>query len=139
VVEEKKKKAQKFTSRRIFLFLVPDYSEIAVQSPLFAEGIQSGQKKKSKGIMPLQARDRCGSPYTGLHYRWRCREACRANFPGVSAIVVFTSSDPHHLPQEMNPRIVNAGFHRMDYGVCFRPDQQHGYRELLGWFAAFAN
>ena len=57
---------------------------------------------------------------------------------GVSAVVVFTSSDPHHLPPEMNPRVANADFHRMNYGVCFRPDQEHGYANF--WVvAAFAD
>jgi hypothetical protein len=57
---------------------------------------------------------------------------------GVSAIVVFTSSDPHHLPQGMNLRVANPDFHLMKYGVCFRPDQEHGYANF--WVvAAFAN
>jgi hypothetical protein len=57
---------------------------------------------------------------------------------GVSAIVVFTSSDPHHLPQGMNLRVANPDFHLMKYGVCFRPDQEHGYANF--WVVvAFAN
>jgi hypothetical protein len=57
---------------------------------------------------------------------------------GASAVVVFTASDPHHLPPEMNPRVTNPDFHHMNYGVCFRPDQEHGYANF--WVvAAFAN
>jgi hypothetical protein len=130
VVEEK----GKIYVTQDFLFLVPDYSESQFKSA-FAEAFNLA--RKSKGIMPLQARDDAD-----LHLL-----ACTTDgdavklsgkLSGVSAIVVFTSSDPHHLPQEMNPRIANAGFHRMDYGVCFRPDQQHGYANF--WVvAAFAN
>ena len=87
--------------------------------------------------MPLQARDDAD-----LHLL-----ACTTDgdavklsgkLSGVSAIVVFTSSDPHHLPEKMNPRIGNADFHTMKFGACFRPDQEHGYANF--WVvAAFAN
>jgi hypothetical protein len=117
-----------------FIFLVPDYSESQFKSA-FAEAFNLA--RKSKGIRPLEARDD-----SGLHLL-----ACTTDgnamklsdkLSGVSAVVVFTSSDPHHLPQEMNPRIANAYFHLMRYGVCFRPDQQHGYANF--WVVAtFAN
>jgi uncharacterized protein YkwD len=117
-----------------FLFLVPDYSESQFKSA-FAEAFNLA--RKSKGIRPLEASDD-----TELHLL-----ACTTDgnamklsdkLSGVSAIVVFTSSDPHHLPQEMNPRVANADFHLMKYGVCFRPDQQHGYANF--WVVAtFAN
>jgi hypothetical protein len=117
-----------------FLFLVPDYSESQFKSA-FAEAFNLA--RKSKGIRPLEARDDAD-----LHLL-----ACTTDgnamkladkLSGVSAIVVFTSSNPHHLPPEMNPRVANADFHLMKYGVCFRPDQQHGYANF--WVVAtFAN
>jgi hypothetical protein len=117
-----------------FIFLVPAYSESQFQSA-FAEAFNLA--RKSKGIRPLDAREDAG-----LHAL-----ACTTNgnamklsdkLSGASAVVVFTSSDPHHLPPEMDPRVANAGFHRMNYGVCFRPDQEHGYANF--WVvAAFAN
>ncbi len=113
-----------------FIFLVPDYSESQFNSA-FAEAFNLA--RKSKGIRPLQARE---DP--ALHHL-----ACTTDgnavkladeLSGVSAVVAFTSSDPHHLPQEINPRVANADFHRMDYGVCYRPDQQHGYANF--WVVA---
>jgi hypothetical protein len=117
-----------------FLFLVPDYSESQFNSA-FAEAFNLA--RKSKGIRPIYARSDAA-----------LRElACTTDgnaiklsdkLSGVSAVVVFTSSDPHHLPQEMNPRIANADFHTMKFGACFRPDQEHGYANF--WVVAtFAN
>jgi uncharacterized protein YkwD len=106
-----------------FIFFVPDYSESQFNFA-FAEAFN--QARKSKGIRPLEAREDAS-----LHAL-----ACTTDgdaikladkLSGIRAVVVFTSSDPHHLPEEMNPRVANADFHLMKYGVCYRPDQQHGY------------
>lgn len=117
-----------------FIFLVPDYSEAQFNSA-FAE--EFNLVRKSKGIRPLQARQDAA-----LH-----ELACTTDgdsfkladkLTGVAAVVVFTSSDPHHLPEEMNPRAANADFRRMNYGVCFRPGQEHGYANF--WVVVtFAN
>jgi hypothetical protein len=49
---------------------------------------------------------------------------------------VFPSSDPHSLPEQILGRA--ADFHRMNFGVCFRPDQEHGYANF--WVVAtFSN
>jgi hypothetical protein len=106
-----------------FIFFVPAYSEAQFNSA-FAEAFNLA--RKGKGIRPLQARE--DASLRAL--------ACTTDgdaikladkLSGVSAVMVFTSSDPHHLPKEMNPRVANADFHRMDYAACYRPDQQHGY------------
>lgn len=113
-----------------FIFLVPDYSETQFKSA-FAEAFNLA--RKSRGIRPLDAREKAD-----LH-ELACTTDGNVNkladkFTGVRAVVVFTSSDPHHLPEEMNPRVANADFHRMDYGVCYRPDQEHGYANF--WVVA---
>jgi hypothetical protein len=130
VIEEK----GKIYVTQDFIYVVPTYSESQFKSA-FAEAFNLA--RKSKGIMPLTARDD-----TGLHELACSTDGNAAKLSdqvsGVSALVVFTSSDPHHLPQEINPRVANTYFHLMRYGVCFRPDQQHGYANF--WVvAAFAN
>ncbi|MGB8128319.1 MAG: CAP domain-containing protein [Candidatus Angelobacter sp.] len=117
-----------------FIFLVPDYSEAQFNSA-FAEAFNLA--RKSRGIRPLDAREDAA-----LH-QLACAtdgDAAKlaAKLSGNSAVVVFTSSDPHHLPAELNRRAANADFHIMKFGVCFRPDQEHGYANF--WVvAAFAN
>ncbi len=126
VIEEK----GKIYVTQDFIFLVPAYSESQFKSA-FAEAFNLA--RKSKGIRPLQAREDAA-----LH-----ELACTTDgdalkladkLAGASAVVAFTSSDPHHLPQEMNPRAANPDFHLMKFGACFRPDQEHGYANF--WVVA---
>ncbi len=113
-----------------FIFLVPDYSESQFNTA-FAEAFNLA--RKTRGIRPIYAREDAA-----LH-----QLACATNgdamkladkVSGNNAVVVFTSSDPHHLPAELNPRAANADFHIMRFGACFRPDQEHGYANF--WVVA---
>jgi Cysteine-rich secretory protein family len=130
VVEEK----GKIYVTQDFIFLVPAYSETQFKSA-FAEAFNLA--RKSKGIRPLDAREDATLHELACTTDGNAVKLSDRVF-GVSAVVVFTSSDPHHLPPEMNPRVANVDFHRMNYGVCFRPDQEHGYANF--WVvAAFAD
>lgn len=117
-----------------FVFLVPDYSESQFNAA-FVEAFNLA--RKARGIRPIYARE------DAAFHELACSTDGNAgklanNLTGVSAVVVFTSSDPHHLPAELNPRAANADFHIMRFGACFRPDQEHGYANF--WVvAAFAN
>jgi Cysteine-rich secretory protein family len=117
-----------------FIFLVPEYSE-AQFSSVFAESFNLA--RKARGIRDIDAR-----PDALLH-----ELACTTDgdalkladqVSGARAVVVFTSSEPHRLPDQMLARATNPDFHRMNYGVCFRPDQAHGYANF--WVVAtFSN
>jgi hypothetical protein len=117
-----------------FIFLIPEYSESQFSSA-FAEAFHLA--RKSKGIRAIETR------YDALLHELACTTDGDAikladKLSGVKAVVVFTSSDPHHLPEQMILRAANPDFHRMNYGVCFRPDQEHGYANF--WVvAAFAD
>jgi Cysteine-rich secretory protein family len=106
-----------------FIFSVPKYSEIQFSSA-FAEALNL--VRKGKGIRPLDVR-------SDAHLReLACTTGGNAvqlaeRLSGAKAVVVFTLSDPHHLPEQMLSRVANADFHQMNYGVCFRPDREHGY------------
>jgi len=117
-----------------FLFLVPAYTESQFSSA-FAEALNLA--RKGKAIRELQAR-----PDAELRELACATDGDAMKLAGklsaARAVVVFTSSDPHHLPEQMISRAANADFHRMNYGVCFRPDQEHGYANF--WVVAvFAN
>ena len=117
-----------------FVFLVPDYSESQFNLA-FAEAINLA--RKSRGIRPIDARQDAA-----LHQLACTTDGDAAKLAdkisGSRAVVVFTSSDPHHLPAELNPRAASADFHMMKFAACFRPDQEHGYANF--WVvAAFAN
>ncbi len=113
-----------------FIFLVPMYSE-ATFSAAFAETFNLD--RKAKGIRELDAR-----PDALLRELACATDGVAAKLSGkiagASAVVVFTSSEPHRLPEEMLRRAANPDFHHMHFGVCFRPDQEHGYANF--WVVA---
>ena len=112
-----------------FIFLVPEYSE-ALFASAFAESFNLARKGRKAEIRP-----------DALLHELACATDGNASklagqFDGIRSIVVFTSSDPHSPPEQIFSRA--ADFHRMNFGVCFRPDQQHGYANF--WVVAtFSN
>jgi hypothetical protein len=111
-----------------FIFLVPMYSE-AQFSAAFAEA--SNMARKGSGVRGLEA-----EPDTKLRELACTTDGNAGKLAGsvahASSVVVFTSSDPHRLPEQLMTRIGN--FRRMRFGVCFRPDQEHGYANF--WVVA---
>jgi hypothetical protein len=108
-----------------FIFLVPEYSE-ALFASAFAESFNLARKGRKAEVRPD----------TLLHELACATDGDAAKLAGhvsgARSVVVFTSSDPHNLPEQMLSRA--ADFHRMNFGVCFRPDQAHGYANF--WVVA---
>jgi hypothetical protein len=112
-----------------FIFLVPEYSE-ALFASAFAESYSHARQGRKAEIRPdaLLHELACATDGDAAKLADRVTEA--------RSIVVFTLSDPHSLPEQMLTRA--ADFHRMNFGVCFRPDQEHGYANF--WVVAtFSN
>jgi hypothetical protein len=112
-----------------FIFLVPEYSE-ALFASAFAESFNLARRRGKADIRP-DAR---------LHELACATDGDAAKLAGrvteARSVVVFTSSDPHSLPKQILSRV--ADFQRMNFGVCFRPDQEHGYANF--WVVAtFSN
>jgi hypothetical protein len=117
-----------------FLFVVPLYSEEQF-GIVFAEAFN--RARKNKGRKALNARSDAA-----LHDLACATEGDAAKLADkvsdAMAVVVFNSSEPHRLPEEMFSRAANPEFRRMNFGVCFRPDQERGYANF--WVVAtFAN
>jgi hypothetical protein len=84
-----------------------------------------------------KARKEAGIPAIGTHTDFHLHElACSGNsnphqliqnFQGATDLVVYTSSAPENFPADMKKRINESLLHRMEIGVCFRPDSVHGY------------
>jgi uncharacterized protein YkwD len=112
-----------------FIFLVPAYSETQFSSAL-AETLNLAQKPKRIEVD--------AQPDASL-WELACAtdgEAAKlvGKIAGARAVVVFTSSEPHRLPRQMLSRAASRDFYRMKFGVCFRPDQEHGYANF--WVVA---
>ena len=108
-----------------FIFLVPEYSEVLFASA-FAESFNLARKRRKADIRP-----------DALLHELACvtdGDAAKlaGQVSGARSVVVFTSSNPHSLPEQMLVRADD--FRRMNFGVCFRPDQEHGYANF--WVVA---
>jgi uncharacterized protein YkwD len=59
-----------------------------------------------------------------------CSETEKPQIPRVIAPaldeVVFTSSDPDQLPEDMQKAVRDPSLHKMSLGACFHPDKEHG-------------
>jgi Cysteine-rich secretory protein family len=105
-----------------FMFRVPVYSEEQFGAA-FAEDIN--HIRKAAGFRELETSN---DPY--LHHLACSTDGNAASLAGnVSGkyVVVFTSSEPHRLPEKMQKAATAPDYHRMSFGVCFRPDEEHGY------------
>lgn len=112
-----------------FIFLVPMYSE-AQFSAAFAESFNAARKGSARGLEVESDMK--------LH-KLACTTDGKAgklagSVADASSVVVFTSSNPHRLPEQLMTRITGPNFHRVKFGVCFRPDQEHGYANF--WVVA---
>ena len=112
-----------------FIFAVPLYSEEQF-SAAFAEGFNQARKS-------LGARELAAQPDPFLHALACSTDGDAAKLTGsVSGryLVVFTSSEPRRLPEQMRKAAAAPDYHRMNFGVCFRPDKEHGYANF--WVVA---
>ena len=112
-----------------FIFLVPEYSE-ALFASAFAESFNLAHRGRKAEVRPD----------TLLHELACATDGDAAKLAGqvsgARSVVVFTSSDPHSPPEQILSRA--ADFHRVNFGVCFRPDPEHGYANF--WVVAtFSN
>ena len=83
--------------------------------------------REQKGIKPLDA-------HFDLHLS---ALACSANgdVQNVAAgmhgngghVFLFTLSEPTQMPEQLSGHLLSGTQHRVNVGVCFSPDQQHGY------------
>ena len=108
-----------------FIFLVPEYSE-ALFASAFAESFNLARKGRRADVRPDTRLHELACATDGDAAKLSGRVA------GARSVVVFTSSDPHSPPEQILSRA--GDFHRMNFGVCFRPDQEHGYANF--WVVA---
>jgi len=105
-----------------FVFQVPVYSETDFDSA-FAEGFNLA--RRARGMRKIDARP---DPYL--------RElACSTDGDALKLsgslsaqyLVVFNSSEPRRLPDQLMKAAASPAYQRMTFGACFRPDKEHGY------------
>jgi hypothetical protein len=117
VIEEK----GRFYVTQDFILRVPVYSEEQFSAALLAAFVSA---RKSEGRAVAAQTD------SYLHDLACSTEGDAASLAGrVSGryVVVFNSSEPHHVPEQMLKAAAMPNYRRMSFGACFRPDKEHGY------------
>jgi hypothetical protein len=106
-----------------FAHVLPIYSEAEFRDAIIAT---VNKERRARKIPVFEAR---------LDLRLQ-KAACTANvnphqllgsLPGVTDLVVFTSSVPEKLPASMQNAIADPSLQRMNIGVCFKPGTAHGF------------
>ena len=103
-----------------FVFQVPVYSEDQFSAAMVE---RLNLPKKSTGDWPVAAK-----PDPMMH-DLACSTDGNAgqlsDLVRVGYVVVFTASEPR-LPEEVQKAVSARGYYHMKFGVCFRPDKDHG-------------
>jgi hypothetical protein len=112
-----------------FVFQVPVYSE-AQFSAAFAEAFIQAQKSRGGASINTQQ-----DPL--LHDLACSTDGDATKLSGRvmgTYVMVFNASEPRRLPRQLLDRAANPGSRRLSFGVCFRPDTEHGYANF--WVVA---
>jgi Cysteine-rich secretory protein family len=112
-----------------FIFAVPEYTEEQF-SAAFAAGFNETRKSRGFGLIETHN----DSYLNNLACSTDGDANALTGSVSGSYLVVFTSSDPRRLPEQMLKAVANPNYRRMNFGVCFRPDKEHGYANF--WIVA---
>lgn len=112
-----------------FAWVAPVYTEAQFRDAL---GAAVNRTRKDKGLSALEVH-----PDMRLH-SIACAtngdaEPIIAGAADETAAVMFTSSDPEKLPEQLDKYLGSTRLRRMNVGVCFRPDPRFGYANF--WVA----
>jgi len=115
-----------------FVFQVPAYTETDFNSA-FAEGFNLAQK--ARGMRKIEARP---DPYLRELACATDGDALKlaGNF-SARYLVVFSSSEPRRIPDQLMKAAASPAYQSMTFGACFRPDKEHGYGNF--WVVAAFN
>ncbi len=105
-----------------FAFVTPAYSE-AQFNQAFVDAFN--RARKAKGHRSLDARQ------DNRMHAAACTsdgniQSVLASLSGNVRVALFTLSEPQKLPSQLMDYVESSRLERMNVGVCFRPDQQHG-------------
>ncbi len=112
-----------------FVFQVPVYSE-AQFSAAFAEAFIQAQKSRGGTNIHMQ-------PDPLLHDLACSTDGDASKLSGRvmgTYLMVFSASEPRRLPRQLLDRATGPESRRLSFGVCFRPDTEHGYANF--WVVA---
>lgn len=105
-----------------FVRLVPAYSEAELRTA-FVKAFN--RAREAKGMKPIAIQTDPALHDAACSTRGDA-VALPAKVGFEGELIVFTLSDPDQLPADLLQRAYSGRFSRMNVGVCFRPDTEHG-------------
>ncbi|HET9182647.1 MAG TPA: CAP domain-containing protein [Candidatus Angelobacter sp.] len=113
-----------------FAHLIPSYTSQQFSAELVAA---FNRLRRSKGLPPMAAQADQRLHDAACTARLDPKSVLR-HLPGATTLAIFTAAAPDDLPATMQDAAGNRGLHRMDIGVCFKPDEKGGFSTY--WVAA---
>jgi hypothetical protein len=113
-----------------FAVILPDFSD-AQFSDALVQSIKKARAAKREFHLEIHEDNQLRAAACAAH--GNVHSVANAASPN-SQMVLFTISDPAVLPQRLLEFVQDQRWRRLDLGVCFRPDPQHGYANF--WVAA---
>jgi uncharacterized protein YkwD len=93
------------------------------------------QARKEKGIKPLDAFVDSHLSSLACSAHGEVQNVAAAINGNGGKIFLFTLSEPTRMPEELTGYLVSSRYQRVNLGVCFSPDAQHGYANF--WVVTF--
>ncbi|MGE5321986.1 MAG: CAP domain-containing protein [Actinomycetota bacterium] len=113
-----------------FAHLLPSYSAGQFSTQLISS---FNRLRRRKGLPPMAAHEDQRLQEAACAAKLNARSVLR-HLPGATHLAMFTAARPDDLPTTMQDAAGNRGLHRMDIGVCFKPDEKGGFSAY--WVAA---
>ncbi len=112
-----------------FAWVMPVYTEAQFRDAL---GAAVNRTRKGKGLPALEVHPDMRLQGIACSTKGDAQPIV-AGMADETAAVMFTSSDPEKLPEQLDQYLGSARLRRMNVGVCFRPDPRYGYANF--WVA----
>lgn len=113
-----------------FAHLLPSYNSKQFSTQLIAA---FNHLRRNKGLPPMAVHRDQPLQDAACAGSLNAKGVLR-NLPGATTLAIFTTARPDNLPTAMQEAAGNRGLHRMDIGICFKPDEKSGFSTY--WVAA---
>ena len=106
-----------------FAGLVPSYTEAEFQRAVVAASVRA---RESRGLSPMIIRSDPRLKKAACAKTLDATKALR-NLPGAAALVIYTSTDPNKLPDNMLRSVTDRTLRHMNIGVCLESGDKNGF------------
>jgi len=114
-----------------FAWTVPLYNDVGFGQAFIGA---FNHARKQKGIRPLDAHFDSHLSYLACGAKGDVHSVAAAINGTAGRVFLFTLSEPTQMPEQLSDHLFSKTQQRVNVGVCFSPDQEHGYANF--WVVA---